>query len=73
MRPGGAGVAGAYGDLAAYACRLGFSVDESDQLPGEIKGDSSYMLTAPASGPPSAVHQDRSHTRSHTRSSTAAT
>jgi hypothetical protein len=37
-------VAGAYEDLAAYAGRLGFSVEFSNDLPGQVNGDCTSTL-----------------------------
>ena len=37
-------MAGAYEDLAAYAGRLGFSVEVSDDLPGQVNGDCTRTL-----------------------------
>jgi hypothetical protein len=40
----GDAVAGAYESLAAYALRLDFHVEISDELPGQINGDCSHTL-----------------------------
>ncbi len=40
----GDSVAGAYEDLAAYAGRLGFSVEVSDDLTGQVNGDCTHTL-----------------------------
>jgi hypothetical protein len=37
-------VAGAYEDLAAYAYRLGFSVEVSDELTGQVNGDCTHAV-----------------------------
>jgi hypothetical protein len=40
----GESVAGAYQDLAAYADRLGFTVEVSEELPGEVIGDCTHLM-----------------------------
>lgn len=37
-------MAGAYDELAEYAERLGFTVEVSDELTGQVNGDCSHML-----------------------------
>src|SRR5437879_2419409 len=41
---GGDSVAGTYDELVAYAGRLGFSVEVSDELTGQVNGDCTHTL-----------------------------